>query len=413
MFLYSCEDNFNLEYKTDTKLYSDDAEILKVGATSSEDYIKIEDYPTWSAITNQDWITIIETNGSSTDFLYYKVENNTEKSNREGKILIFNEGKHIKTYTIKQDCSYIKSSQEKLEISNKANNFIVSIQSNGYWIISAEDSWITTEIQEGMYSHDVIISIADNKSGQERTGILKFIDQANNEAILTIKQQGLGIYIDVSDIVVGCIENEIEIKYNSDGEVIFESDSWISCECSDETLSISIIEDNISSSERMGTILMYLDGITDFSPIKINVTQKGIMLNQYVDLGITVKEKLITYESKTSHLSLCNNKSNNYMEFPADGFARNYLDQFPSKEEFEELIKLKNKIATINNTTGYVFVGDNGNSLFIPYGSYWDASVQDIPGYYFTFSKSGIERNSDNGLIKNAKGLFVKRTNIE
>lgn len=413
VFLFSCEDNFDIEYKTDTKLYSIGAEILKVEAISSEDYIKIENCPTWSAETNQEWITLVDNHGANNDFLYYKVENNTEKNNREGLIMIFSEGKHVKTFKIIQDYSYIKSSQDKFDISYKSNDLIISIHSNGYWTISAEDSWITTDVKEGMCSQDVKISISNNESGQKRIGLLKFVDQANNEAIITITQQGLGIYVDISDIVVGCIENEIKIDCTADAGIIFESDSWIQCKYNDGAILISI-ENNLSSSERVGTIEMSLDGINDFPSLKINIIQKEIMFG-YIDLGIISQNKIVTFDSSLSHLSLCNNKDNDYMHFPADGFTRDYEGKFPSKEEFDLLIKLTHKIVTVNGTRGYIFMGSNKNSLFIPCGRYWDSTVENYGGYgyFYSFSESDIIRDHDGGMLENARGLFVKRTDAE
>lgn len=95
-----------------------------------------------------------------------------------------------------------------------------------------------------------------------------------------------------------------------------------------------------------------------------------------------------------------------------DGDAKS-KSKTPTIEQIEELIaKTTQEQATVDGVEGVRFTAKNGNSIFLPFGSYWSGTVNEINDSYSKTLKSAAEGASA-GLLQRACKLAIRSVRDE
>ena len=87
--------------------------------------------------------------------------------------------------------------------------------------------------------------------------------------------------------------------------------------------------------------------------------------------------------------------------------------KMPTIEQIEELIaKTTQEVATVDGVDGIRFTAQNGNSIFLPLGSYWSGTISEINDAYSKTLKVAVEGTSA-GLMQRALALPIRSVRDE
>jgi hypothetical protein len=172
------------------------------GAKNSSDTIIIHSSVNWEIINESTWLGINKLSGSGNDTIIVHAKSaNTWNINRTTGLI-------FKFISYKNDTAYITQKIPDfltLDVTNSAigpvsgSNTTVLVRSNMDWTISHEQDWISTSIDSGSDSVEVIFTaLSDNTSGAERHAVFT-IANASFSRLLTITQSGNLAVIDSDD----------------------------------------------------------------------------------------------------------------------------------------------------------------------------------------------------------------------
>ncbi len=143
---------------------------------------------TWSATTQDDWITITAgSSGTGNGTVSFTVAANSAVATRTGSIQVADQ-----TFTVSQAAAACSYSLNPLSASydDQGGNGSFSVTTNDAscaWTASTQDDWITiTAGQSGSGSGTVTYVVAQNATNQARTGTIQVSDQT-----FTIQQSGI------------------------------------------------------------------------------------------------------------------------------------------------------------------------------------------------------------------------------
>ena len=167
--------------------------------------------------------------------------------------------------------------QATQEIDAQGGTLDVSLKSNGEWNIAMTEGWVMVSSMSGSGDATLTITVAPNTTGESRTTKIT-ASTKDNTAVLTLTQNALQYYVDVTPMSIVCGpeggEYTLEISSNIEWEVM--TPQWMTSSLMNGsndatlTLTISPIEDGLSES-RIGEVLI---GKHDLVSASVIVEQK-------------------------------------------------------------------------------------------------------------------------------------------
>ena len=251
-----------------------------------------------------DWITQIDTRGLSTTNLKFEVAKNVSYDNREGRIVIKQQGgglsSTIKVYQSQQDAIIL--SNKSLDISNKQQTLEVELKTNvDFEVIIPNEAkgWVSHASTRALRSETVLLDIAANKAYDNRSTEVYVKNRTTSlQDTLTINQEanmGLIVTQDKYELSNEASTIEVEVKANVEYDVEV-SDNWIT-RIETRGLTSTIlnfgIAKNSSYDNREGTITISHKNGDLSSVIKVYQSQQD---------AIILSNK--TYEISSEHHSL-------------------------------------------------------------------------------------------------------------
>lgn len=288
----ACTEQDLSDYIADNILYvlSASSEEMSVSPIEENHTININSNTEWSAKTSEDWIIINNQSGNSNTDLKFTTKANTTSSSRVGKIGLYYFGKHRKDIIVRQEDASIKLSQTEINCSSNNTEISVNIESNGAWRVRTEDNWIKVLKEKGVGNSVVSFSVEELFSGNSRQGCLIFESQSSVEKRVNVKQNGKYLKIEnekLSFLASG--EQTENVNIETDGELVFSGENWITCNKVNGVSSISVSK-NETGRSRDGKLSFSLKSVSDLEPVSIYIHQAPFITTaEAVDMGVSVK----------------------------------------------------------------------------------------------------------------------------
>ncbi len=171
---------------------------LNVNSSSGNDDIAVTSNVSWTASSNQSWLTITSgSSGSNNGTVNYSYTANTStSSSRSATITVSGSGVSNKTLTITQAAATPTPTLNinpsgTLNVNSSSGNDDIAVTSNVSWTASSNQSWLTiTSESSGSNNGTVSYSYTENTSATSRTAIITVSGSGVSNQTLSLVQGG-------------------------------------------------------------------------------------------------------------------------------------------------------------------------------------------------------------------------------
>jgi len=198
------------------------AHVIEIGVKANVEYsVVIED-------DAKSWLSIIKTKALSSDKLELSVAANGSYDEREGKLIIKQNGGNLsQTISVRQGKAYgLFVTMPEYDLSNESHRLTVEVKSNVQYDVKSEAQWIkcTQPSTKGLVSSQIILDIAANESYDKREGkvVVKQIggDLTGDIIIRQAEAYGLIVSPDYFNLTKDAQTVDVEARYNIDFDII-------------------------------------------------------------------------------------------------------------------------------------------------------------------------------------------------
>ena len=244
---------------------------LSESSTSGTDVIFVTSNISWSASSNESWLTITSgNNGSDNGTVNVSFTANTGSS-RSAIITVSASGVTSQTVNVTQDAgpSTLSVSPSTLEIgagSGSTANF--NITSNTSWSVSSNQTWITASSSSGSDNTSITLTASSNPTNQARSVTITVSASGVFSQTVTVTQDAgpATLYVSPTTLEISADAGSTEtfnITSNTSWEVS-SNETWISSSSasgSDNTTITLTASENPTNSTRTATITISASGV--------------------------------------------------------------------------------------------------------------------------------------------------------
>lgn len=274
------------EPESSALLFSDKAGTASIFVSTSTN-------ESWYAKSNDDWITLSESQGKGKGTINVTVKENNYGWERSGLVVVSVRG-YSETMKVIQSGKFFKISSPPLLFGSSGGEKEITFSTNDEWDVSSDCSWISLSKTSGKLDDSIRISVHPNNSVKERNGKITFIPknaELKNTDSLVVKVEQKARYMFLLDdkLSFNCDSIRKTIPVSTDGAVgVSKKADWLSVVTENNKI-ILILAEYDGSIMRSDTLTVFAEGMTE-GEIKrqIIVTQYG-KERSYVDLGLHVK----------------------------------------------------------------------------------------------------------------------------
>lgn len=249
---------------------------IELSGASNTESVLVSANCTWSVSSAVDWLTVAKKDNT----IILSTTSNETDSYRSTTVSIVHEGtsRMSRFITVKQAPASINASVEALEFNNTAGRAEITITSEANWIASTSSSWIDISPSSGYAGTSILkVNVSPNTSTDERTDYIILSIGANKKIQIPVKQRGIYIEVDKTDITYAASGESKTFTINSNTSwIIKNTPSWLTVSQAsgngNATVTITA-SNNASSCSRSATICVTQEGVTIGA--SINITQNG------------------------------------------------------------------------------------------------------------------------------------------
>lgn len=261
--------------------FSIDKTSFTVGAASAKESIIITSTDSWTASTNDAWISLSASSGSSTQTVTISVEENTTTSKRTGKITFSNASGKSLIISISQDGKSLALDTKSLSFEADGGSKDIGITTNGDYTWNKKEigSWLT--VVQG--KDGITVTAAKNQSPEQRSDTLTIymtgLTEGNISYDVIITQFGTEYSFDIDKTSITASSAEcsegIQLTTN-DSWTASASNNWITLSATsgkgNQLININLAE-NKTPEERKGTVTF--TGVNSKITKTVEITQSG------------------------------------------------------------------------------------------------------------------------------------------
>ncbi len=266
--------------------YPDINELTFSGASTNQE-VWVTSNCTWECSTDVNWLTAVKNEDSNS--IYISVSENLSDMSRGGYVYLTFNGETLTWISIVQRAAEVSMQSNTLNFDNTAGAYELKLVSEVSWTASTSHTWINVSPDSGEAGESTLrISALENTTISDRTGYVYIKTGNSNRVEIPVRQRGLYIEFQVSNLEFEAEggEQTIVITSNTSWEIVLPTvttESWITVSPMsgelDREITISLAENpNLTSRS-----------------ITITATQTGLSLKD--DLVITQKGKYFNYGS--------------------------------------------------------------------------------------------------------------------
>lgn len=442
-----------------------------------EDLISEMDFPTnssvktldiktdgkWNAISNESWIHVTPSSGTTSAKLNVSVDDNHDVEIRKGTISI-TVGEVTKYVSVQQNGAYFDVSVSgNTSIPARGGTREITFSTSENWSVDCSNpSWVSVDMMSGTAGVNTItLAFSENMDKETRTDTT-YIRSENKKIqdirIITV-QEGMYLYLissSTSEIPAEGGTRTVKFASSENWFVDTKNTSWISVDKSYGNAGVNTINIDFSKNEeyssRINTISIISSNVF-LQRIEVTSTQIGKKKptengHEYIDLALpsgtmwadcnigafSPSESGSYYAwgetiTKTNYTESNYTYSNNPVTLPLDRDAASVnwggRWRMPTENDFYELYRECTwKWTEIDGKKGYkVSSSKNGNSIFMPVsyntaslenlGFYWSSTLSTWStkvAYVLYFDPSGISTTSGSNryVMRTIRPVFVK-----
>ena len=256
------------------------SELGQFEAKGGEFTITVTASGTWTANKSRgsDWLTISPESGKAgTTNVVLKATENTAAEPRTATISLLS-GDITKNVEVTQ----VGANQEisldtsNMEFTSVGGSKTFKISTNTSWTVTSDQTWCSVSPESGKNDGTITVKVTENTSASERTAMITVKSDIGNQTVKVIQSGAaavLALSVNSIDFTSGGGNKTFNISSNTSWTVLCDQ-VWCNITpvsgSGDGSVTV-LVEDNISTVERMATIIVK----SDAGNKTINVTQSG------------------------------------------------------------------------------------------------------------------------------------------
>ena len=287
------------------------------------------------------WLSVTPSKGNAGEYtLSISVSENTDKDSRTGTVTVSSRelSKEISfTQSGFETTLSIPSDQLSWDLGYEAQSVEVEFSCNAEWSVSVDDAssaWLSvTPVEGDAGQHTLSISVAENTSGESRTGTVT-VSSGEESKEISLTQSGFDMTLDIPssqlswNLSYEAQSVEVNLSCNAEWSVSVDdaSSAWLSVtpaegDAGQHTLSISVAE-NTSGESRTGTVTVSAGEESK----EISLTQSGF--DTTLDIPSSQLSWSLGYEAQSVEVNLSCNAE---WSVSVDAASSSWLSVSPSK----------------------------------------------------------------------------------
>ncbi len=250
--------------------------VLNFNDKSATQSLDIKTDGTWTAESQNDWISVSPTSATGDSKLDITVSENTLYEERIGTVKITMAEKTA-TVNVVQNGKYFTVTDDNLSLTSKGGQVKLSVSTNDAWTAFAENSpaWLSLDKTSGDGDAEITITVIDNPSVNSRTAYV-VVETVNHQSVrFIISQAARYLRVDTQEILIYAKGGTSEpVTVNTDGTFsVTSADTWFVIDQQEATFTITAAE-NSGNESRQGTITIALTDLIEGSySLTMKVTQ--------------------------------------------------------------------------------------------------------------------------------------------
>lgn len=240
-------------------------ETLSFGHASSSQTIQIESEASWSA-SSTSWLSVFPSSGSAGKTeVTVSVPRNASVNSRSGSVYFNIAGNNNIEVPVMQEGVSLSVSSIAFSFTSFEETQSLYVVANDKWTITEKPDWISVDKVSGEGNATIQISVAENNTTSEKSGILTIAtDDGVTSKTIHVKQGAKTVEYGDATLEYGYAVGTQSISFTTDGNWSLTKDAdWISVDrtsgSGSATLGITV-EDNNTLENRYGSISLIIAG---------------------------------------------------------------------------------------------------------------------------------------------------------
>ena len=283
-------------------------------ANGEEKEVTVSSSDEWELTTECDWIQTSTSKGNNGTSVKITASFNDTSEQRTGALAFTcgNKTAELKLIQAANDFS-ISIEPDEIEFGAEGGEHIIEVTSSHKWILTNDNDWITTSINEGESGSSVEISVGYNTSTENKSGEIIFTC-GDKTVVLNISQESDGSpVIQFTDpYFLAAIIKQADI--NDDGQITEK-----------EAASVKVLT-TATRGNRSRNIdeLKYFTGIEDLTLASLDIDMENYTNN--IDLDLSVFKNLRTFTLQVPIKSLKANENSSIQKIICSRFSNEITD---------------------------------------------------------------------------------------
>ena len=244
----------------------------------------------WSLTQDADWFSVDRTSGSGSATLTITVEENNTLDIRDGQITLLIADQSY-TIAIHQECKYLTLSSSAFTFDAQAGSVQLSISSNTDWTgtISEGGDWIAITPASGTNNANMTISVAENKTVNNRSGKIEIEIPNVNTYVVEVLQNRKYIKTDMASVNFLNTGGQISFNVITDGTYeVSKIGTWFGFVKTGDVITI-VASANETGTTRTGAIRLTLTNVEGTYSLLVPVTQAAESSSRLSVVNKTIK----------------------------------------------------------------------------------------------------------------------------
>ncbi len=243
---------------------------MTISAKTTNSKIDVAASSTWTANSNQSWLTLNPTSNFGKGILTILTTENLQNTPRTAQITLLDSLGNTSIITVCQkqkNSILLVSDTSKVVLSSESNNETFTIISDNSWTITSNQSWISTSQNTGSNDALITLHVDKNLDSNNRTALIEISSNTETKLIKIIQNAATSLNLNKTVINIGAssnLTNSFTITTNANWNVTSDQ-QWITLSSisgnGNNTITIES-EENLNTIERTAILTITSDGIS-------------------------------------------------------------------------------------------------------------------------------------------------------
>ena len=238
------------------------ADALSFIAMGETKNLSVQSNIEWKVISKPSWVEVSAESGNGNATISMTAANNPDANNRSGEIVIGRDGvTHQAKVQVNQEGKNLTLGSALLQFGDRASSQNLSITTNGAWLASTQQNWISFSPVSGVGNGATDVAVTENNDINIRNGsVLVTVD--NLSKTVDVQQQGKFFTVDNTELFIPSTGGVLKVSLTTNDRwtaSLENNADWIklSKASGDDNTEISLtLNDNPSVNPREETLVI-------------------------------------------------------------------------------------------------------------------------------------------------------------